>query len=395
MKLPIYMDGHATTPVDPHVLNAMLPFLRENFGNAASSTHEYGWIAEEAVENSRIKVAELLRAGPTEIVFTSGATESNNLAIRGTVELSRNTVSHVITTQAEHKSVLDTCESLKSRNCEVTFLPVDRYGRVDPDNIRNALTERTVLVSVIAANNEIGTIAPLREIGKITREHGVLFHTDAVQAAGKIPLDVDEMNIDLASITAHKMYGPKGIGALYVRKKNPRVKVKPIIEGGGHEQGMRSGTLNVAGIVGFGEACAICIRKMRDESARLKTLRDTLYYSITESLSDVHLNGHPHERLPNNLSLAFEGVEGQSLLLDIKHVALSAGSACTSKNPGQSHVLLALGIGEERASNTVRFGLHRFTTEDEIDYVTGEVVRVVRELRELSPLYIAQKLEQD
>ncbi len=392
MQLPIYMDSHATTPVDPQVFEAMLPYFKDQFGNAASSSHTFGWAADEAVEKARLQIADLLNADSSEIIFTSGATESNNLALRGIMEMYPEKGNHIITAQTEHKSVLDTCESLNSLHCDVTVLPVDQYGCVNPDDIRKAITNKTVLVSIMAANNEIGTIYPLEEIGKITRETGVFLHTDAVQAVGKIPFDVESMNIDVASISAHKMYGPKGIGALYIRKKNPRVKVKPIIEGGGHERGMRSGTLNVPGIVGMGEACAVCRREMHKESKRLKNLRDKLYYSIKETLEDVHLNGHQHQRLPHNLSLAFNGVEGQSLLLGLRNVALSAGSACTSKDPGPSEVLMALGFGEERAFNTIRFGLHRFTKEEEVDYVAEEVVRNVKQLRELSPIYTERKM---
>ncbi len=392
MQLPIYMDSHATTPVDPQVFEAMLPYFKDQFGNAASSSHAFGWAADKAVERARLQIADLLNADSSEIIFTSGATESNNLALRGIMEMYPEKGNHIITAQTEHKSVLDTCDSLNLLHCDVTVLPVDQYGCVNPDDIRKAITKKTVLVSIMAANNEIGTTYPLEEIGKITRESGIFLHTDAVQAVGKIPFDVESMNIDLASISAHKMYGPKGIGALYVRKKNPRVKVKPILEGGGHERGMRSGTLNVPGIVGMGEACAVCRREMQKESIRLKNLRDKLYYSITETLEDVRMNGHQRQRLPHNLSLAFEGVEGQSLLLGLRNIALSAGSACTSKNPGPSEVLMALGFGEERAFNTVRFGLHRFTKEEEVDYVAEEVVRNVKQLRELSPIYTEPKM---
>ena len=392
MQLPIYMDSHATTPVDPQVFEAMLPYFKDQFGNAASSSHAFGWAADKAVERARLQIANLLNADSSEIIFTSGATESNNLALRGIMEMYPEKGNHIITAQTEHKSVLDTCDSLNLLHCDVTVLPVDQYGCVNPDDIRKAITKKTVLVSIMAANNEIGTTYPLEEIGKITRESGIFLHTDAVQAVGKIPFDVESMNIDLASISAHKMYGPKGIGALYVRKKNPRVKVKPIFDGGGHERGMRSGTLNVPGIVGMGEACAVCRREMQKESIRLKNLRDKLYYSITETLEDVHMNGHQRQRLPHNLSLAFDGVEGQSLLLGLRNIALSAGSACTSKNPGTSEVLMALGFGEERAFNTVRFGLHRFTKEEEVDYVAEEVVRNVKQLRELSPIYTEPKM---
>jgi len=391
MKLPIYMDSNATTPVDPRVLEKMMPYFTEYFGNAASKTHGFGWKAEEEVETAREKVAALINAQPSEIIFTSGATESNNLAIRGIAEMYRNKGNHIITAQTEHKAVLNTCERLKTEGFDVTSLPVDKYGLVDPDDVRKAITQKTILVTIMTANNEIGTIAPVKEIGAATREHGVFFHTDAAQAAGKIPFDVQEMNVDLASITAHKVYGPKGVGALYVRKKDPRVKLKPIIDGGGHERGLRSGTLNVPGIVGFGAACEVCQKEMPEESKRLKALRDRLYNTITGTIDEVYLNGHPVKRLPHNLNLAFVYVEGESILMGLNNIALSSGSACNSANPVSSHVLIALGIGEERAHNSVRFGLHRFNTEEEVDYVAAEVIKLVNKLREMSPLYLAGK----
>ncbi|KPK94194.1 cysteine desulfurase IscS [bacterium SM23_31] len=395
MKLPVYMDSNATTPVDPRVLEAMMPYFTEHFGNAASKTHSFGWKAEEAVETARRKIAALINAKPREIIFTGGATESNNLAIRGIAEMYRYKGNHIITAQTEHKSVLNTCERLKTEGFEVTVLPVDKYGLVDPDDVRSAITGETILVTIMTASNEIGTIAPVKEIGAVARERSVLFHTDAAQAAGKIPFDVEEMNIDLASITAHKMYGPKGTGALYVRhemvdshKENPRVKLKPIINGGGHEGGMCSGTLNVPGIVGFGTACEICQKEMPQESKRLIALRDRLYNAIAEKIDEVYLNGHPVKRLPNNLNLAFLYAEGQSILMDLKNIAFSSGSACNSAKPGPSYVLMALGIGEERAFNSVRFGLHRFNTEEEVDYVAEEVIKTVKKLRQMSPLYM-------
>lgn len=391
MKLPIYMDSNATTPIDPRVLKAMMPYFTECFGNAASKTHSFGWKAEEAVETAREKVAALINAQPSEIIFTSGATESNNLAIRGIAEIYRNKGNHIITAQTEHKAVLNTCERLKTEGFDVTSLPVDKYGLVDPDDVRKEITQKTILVTIMTANNEIGTIAPVKEIGAVTSEHGGFFHTDAAQAAGKIPFDVQEMNIDLASITAHKMYGPKGVGALYVRKKGPRVKLKPIIDGGGHERGLRSGTLNVPGIVGFGAACEVCQKEMPEESKRLKALRDRLYNTITGTIDEVYLNGHPVKRIPHNLNLAFVYVEGQSILMGLNNIALSSGSACNSANPSPSYVLIALGIGEERAHNSVRFGLHRFNTEEEVDYVAAEVIKLVNKLREMSPLYLAGK----
>ena len=387
MKLPIYMDSLATTPVDPRVLDKMLPYFKERFGNAASTTHPFGWDAEEAVETARDQVADLIGAGASEIIFTSGATESNNLAIVGAARMYVDKGNHIIISETEHKAVLDPTYSLKAQGFDITYLKVDKYGLIDPEDVRKSITDKTILVSIMAANNEIGTVAPIGEIGKITREKGVLFHTDAVQAVGKIPFNVNESNVDIASLTAHKMYGPKGCGALYIRKKEPRVKLIPIIEGGGHENGMRSGTLNVPGIVGFGAACELCMNEMEDESKRLSGLREKLYFLITGHLDEVYLNGHPEKRIPHNLNLAFRFVEGQSLLLGLKNVALSAGSACSSKNSNASHVLMATGIGEELASNTVRFGIHRFTTDEEIDYVADEVIKVVKQLRDLSPLY--------
>jgi len=387
MKLPIYMDSHATTPVDPRVMKKMLPYFTEEFGNAASRNHVFGWKAEEAVNKAREQIAALLHASPKEIIFTSGATESDNLALRGVAEMYRKKGNHIITSPTEHKAVLDTCRRLERQGFDVTYLPVDRYGIVDPDDVKRAISDRTILVSVMAANNEIGTVAPLKEIGAVTRERGVLFHSDAVQAFGKIPFDVEEMNIDLASVTAHKMYGPKGLGALYVRKKNPRVRLTPIIDGGGHERGMRSGTLNVPGIVGFGEACALCRKEMAEESQRIAGQRDRLYSLIRKEIDEIFLNGHPEKRLPHNLNLAFAYVEGESLLMGLENIAVSSGSACTSATLEPSHVLKALGVSEDLAHTSIRFGLHRFTTDEEVGYVAQKVIESVKRLRELSPLY--------
>lgn len=387
MKLPIYMDSHATTPVDPRVLEKMLPYFNDLFGNAASRNHTFGWYAEEAVVKAREQIAKLLNAHPKEIVFTSGATESDNLAIKGVAEMYRKKGNHIITSPTEHKAVLDTCKKLERQGFEVTYLPVDKFGMIDPDDVKKAITDKTILVSIMMANNEIGTIAPVKEIGEITREKGVLFHTDAVQAFGKIPVDVDEMNIDLASITAHKMYGPKGLGALYVRKKNPRVKLSSIIDGGGHERGMRSGTLNVPGIVGFGEACEICGMEMKIESKKIAAMRNRLHTGIIKELGEVYLNGHPEKRLPQNLNIAFAYVEGESLMMGLDDIAVSSGSACTSANLEPSYVLKACGLDEDIAHTSIRFGLHRFTTFKQIDYVIDRVVASVKKLRELSPLY--------
>ncbi|HLC25974.1 MAG TPA: IscS subfamily cysteine desulfurase [bacterium] len=387
MKLPVYMDNHATTPVDPEVLQAMLPYFTEHFGNAASRNHIFGWKADEATEHAREQIARLINADPKEIVFTSGATESDNVAIKGVAEMYRDKGNHIITVVTEHKAVLDTCKRLEKSGYKVTYLPVEKDGRVSTEAVREAIIDQTILISVMFANNEIGTIHPILQIGKIAREKGVLFHTDATQAVGKIPVDVQAMNIDLASLSAHKMYGPKGVGALYVRRKAPRVRLAPLIDGGGHERGMRSGTLNVPGIVGFGKACELCQQKMPEEAARLRALRDKMKDAILGALEDVYLNGHPTERLPGNLNLSFAYVEGESLLMGLKEIALSSGSACTSATLEPSYVLKALGIGEDLAHSSIRFGLGRFNTEEEVDYTIGQVIENVIRLREMSPLY--------
>jgi cysteine desulfurase len=387
MKTPIYMDYHATTPVDPRVLDAMLPYFREKFGNAASRNHAYGWEAEQAVEKARKQIAELIGATPKEIVFTSGATESDNLAIKGAVEMYAERGNHIITAATEHKAVLDTCKRLAKSGCEVTFLPVRPDGLIDLDELRAAITEKTVLISIMHANNEIGVLQPVREIGRIARERGVLFHTDATQAAGKVAVNVDEDNIDLMSLSGHKRYGPRGIGALYVRRKNPRVQLTAQMDGGGHERGMRSGTLNAPGIVGLGEACAICLREMAEESMRLAALRDRLKDKLEAGLDEIYINGSMEHRLPNNLNVSFAYVEGESLLMGINDIAVSSGSACTSATLEPSYVLRALGVGEDLAHTSIRFGLGRFNTEEEVDYVAARVIEVVKKLRELSPLY--------
>jgi len=387
MKLPIYMDYHATTPMDPRVFETMAPYFTEWFGNAASRNHAFGWKAEEAVETARKQIAGLIGANPKEIIFTSGATESNNLAIKGVAEMYAEKGNHIITAATEHKAVLDTCKRLEKHGCRVTYLPVKADGLIDLDMLREAITDKTILISIMYANNEIGVLQPIAEIGRIARERGVLFHTDAVQAAGKVPLDVNRDNIDLASITAHKMYGPKGVGALYVRRKNPRVQLTAQMDGGGHERGMRSGTLNVPGIVGFGAAAAICQREMPEESARLRRLRDKLKDRLVSELDEVYINGSMEHRLPNNLNISFAYVEGESLLMGINDVAVSSGSACTSATLEPSYVLKALGAGDDLAHSSIRFGLGRFNTEEEVDYVAEKVISVVRKLRELSPLY--------
>jgi cysteine desulfurase len=395
------MDNHATTPVDPRVLEAMLPYFSDVFGNAASRSHNFGWQAEKAIDTAREEIARLINAKPKEIVFTSGATESDNLAVKGVVEFYRDKGNHVITAVTEHKAILDTCKALERKGlATVTYLPVDRYGMVDPDDVARAITDRTVLVSIMYANNEVGTINPVGEIGRIARERGVLFHTDATQGVGKLPLDVEAMHIDLLSLSAHKMYGPKGVGALYVRAKNPRVRLTPLVDGGGHERGMRSGTLNVPGIVGLGRACALCRDGMADEAQRLLRLRERLKDHLFSELDDIYLNGHPVHRLPGNLNVSFAYVEGESLLMGLNGstspiavgqsppaIAVSSGSACTSATLEPSYVLKALGVGDDLAHTSIRFGLGRFNTEEEVDYVAERVVHEVRRLRDLSPLY--------
>jgi cysteine desulfurase len=391
VKLPIYFDNHATTPVDPRVLEAMLPYFTEKFGNAASRNHEFGWRAEEAVENARGQIARLIGASPKEIIFTSGATESDNLAIKGVVETYREKGNHIVTQVTEHKAVLDGCKRLEKYGYEVAYLPVEKNGRVRVEDARAAITPKTILISVMYANNEIGVVQPVAEIGKIAKEKGVLFHVDAVQAVGKIPVNVEKDGIDLLSISAHKMYGPKGVGALYVRRKNPRVHLAAMIDGGGHERGMRSGTLNVPGIVGLGKASAICQAEMDAESKRLARLRDKLQSALVSGLDGTSINGSAEWRLPNNLNISFAGVEGESLLMGINDIAVSSGSACTSAHIEPSYVLKALGVNEDLAHSSIRFGLGRFNTEEEVDYVAARVIETVKRLRELSPLFEAAK----
>jgi cysteine desulfurase len=387
LKLPIYMDNHATTPVDPRVLDEMLPFFSDRFGNAASRNHVFGWKAEEAVENARDQVARLINASPKEIIFTSGATESDNLAIKGVAEMYREKGNHIITQATEHKAVLDPCKRLEKYGYEVTYLPVQKDGRIDLDQLRAAITPKTILISIMYANNEIGVVQPVAEIGRIAKEHGILFHTDGVQAVGKIPVDVQKDGIHLMSMSGHKIYGPKGVGALYVRRKSPRVQLAAQIDGGGHERGMRSGTLNVPGIVGMGKACEICREEMATESVRMAALRDRLKEGIMSRLDEVYINGTMEHHLPNNLNISFAYVEGESLLMGINDVAVSSGSACTSATLEPSYVLKALGVGEDLAHTSIRFGLGRFNNEEEVDYVVNRVVETVSRLRELSPLY--------
>jgi len=387
MKTPIYLDNHATTQMDPRVLDAMLPYFTQYFGNAASRNHEFGWLAEQAVDKARKQIADLIGASAREIIFTSGATESDNLAIKGVAEMYAEKGNHIITAATEHKAVLDTCKKLEKNGYRVTYLPVKGDGLIDLDMLRESITDKTILVTIMYANNEIGVLQPVAEIGKICREKGVLFHTDGVQAIGKVPVDVNRDHIDLMSITAHKLYGPKGVGALYVRRKSPRVQVTAQMDGGGHERGMRSGTLNVPGIVGLGEACAICQREMPEETKRLQYLRDKLRNKLESELDEVYLNGSWEHRLPHSLNLSFAYVEGESLLMGINDVAVSSGSACTSATLEPSYVLKALGLGDDIAHSSIRFGIGRFNTEEEIDYVADKLIHVVRKLRELSPLY--------
>ena len=387
VKLPIYMDNHATTPLDPRVLDAMMPYLTNRFGNAASRNHKFGWEAEEAVEIARKEIAALIGADPREIVITSGATESDNLAVKGVAWMYREKGDHIITAVTEHKAILDTCKHLEKDGFRVTFLPVDNKGFVDLDDLRKAITDKTILISIMSANNEVGVLQDVKEIGAIARQRGVLFHTDAVQAAGKIPFNVNEMNVDIASLSAHKLYGPKGVGALYVRRRNPRVLLTPIIDGGGHERGMRSGTLNVPGIVGFGKAARIAREDLPKESAEMFRLREKLRTTLDRELDEIYINGDLQKRLPGNLNMSFAYVEGESLLMGINDIAVSSGSACTSASLEPSYVLKALGVGEDLAHTSIRFGIGRFNTEEEVDYVANRVIEVVRRLRELSPLY--------
>lgn len=387
MKLPIYLDNHATTRVDPRVVEAMLPYFTEHFGNAASRNHEFGWEAEQAVDKARKQIADLIGATAKEIVFTSGATESDNLAIKGVAEMYAEKGNHIITVVTEHKAVLDVCKKLEKNGHRITYLPVMGDGLIDLQMLKEAFTDKTVLVSIMYANNELGVIQPIREIGAMCRERGVLFHTDGVQAVGKVPVNVNADNIDIMSISAHKMYGPKGAGALYVRRRNPRVQITAQIDGGGHERGMRSGTLNVPGIVGLGKACELCGAEMEAETKRLRYLRDKLKSKLEAGLDELYINGSMEHRLPHSLNMSFAYVEGESLLMGINDIAVSSGSACTSATLEPSYVLKALGVGDDVAHSSIRFGIGRFNTEEEIDYTADKLIEVVKKLRELSPLY--------
>ena len=386
IKLPIYMDNNATTPLDPRVLEAMMPYLTTEFGNAASRSHPFGWKAEEAVDRAREQIASLIGGSEKEIVFTSGATESINLALKGAAEFYKEKGNHLITVRTEHKATLDTMKRLERQGFDVTYLPTDKDGRISAKQLREAITEKTILVSVMLANNEIGTVQPIAELGEVTREKGVLFHVDAVQGVGKVPFDVEKMKVDLASLSGHKIYGPKGIGALWVRRK-PRVRIAPIIDGGGHERGMRSGTLNVPGIVGFGKAAELAQQLIPEETKQASQLRKRLQDYLFSHLDHLELNGHPTERLPGNLNTSFAYVEGEALMMAIKNVAVSSGSACTSASLEPSYVLRACGVSEDLAHTSIRFGIGRFNTEEEVDYVGKYVVDQVRRLREMSPLY--------
>ena len=383
----IYMDYHATTPLDPRVVEEMMPYMTSCFGNASSTAHVFGWKAKDAVEKARRQVAELINCSPEELIFTSGATESDNLAIKGVAYANKHKGNHIITSAADHHAVLDTCAVLENEGFDVTYLPVDKYGMVHPQQIEDSITSQTILISLIYANNEVGSINPLSDIGKIAREHGVLFHSDAVQAGGRIESDVDQLGLDLMSLTAHKMYGPKGVGALYIRARKPEIQLTPMIHGGGQENHIRPGTLNVPGIVGFGEACELSKTLMVEESQRISALRDKLRHALFNRIDCIYLNGHPLKRLAGNLNISFEFVESEALLTGLNNIALSAGSACTSGAVQASHVLRAMQLKEELAHTAIRFGLGRFTTEEEVDQVIDAVVKEVHRLRQLSPLY--------
>jgi cysteine desulfurase len=394
MKLPIYLDNHATTQVDPRVLEAMLPYFSEKFGNAASRSHPFGWEAEQAVETAREQIAKLIGSSAKEIIFTSGATESDNLAIKGVAEAFRDKGDHIITVAAEHKAVLDSCKHLEKQGRRVTYLGVGNDGLLRIEDLKSAFSDKTILVTVMYANNEVGVLQPIAEIGRLCHERGVLFHCDAVQAIGKIPVDVNREGIDLMSITAHKLYGPKGVGALYVRGKSPQVQVAAQIDGGGHEHGMRSGTLNVPGIVGLGKACELAMQEMPQESRRIAALRDKLKHQLEENVDDVHVNGSMEHRLPGNLNIRFGGVDSESLLMGINDIAVSTGAACTAAKIEPSYVLKAMGLTDEQANSTLRFGIGRFNTEAEIDYAAERVIETVKKLRELSSFEVERAVGQ-
>jgi cysteine desulfurase len=389
LKLPIFMDSQSTTPVDPRVLEAMIPYFTEKFGHPASRNHPFGWEAEGGVDRAREQIAKLIGArDPKEVVFTSGGTEAINLALKGVAEMYREKGNHIVTTTIEQRATLDVCKRLERQGFEVTYVPVGRDGLVDVEAVRAALTDKTILLSIMFANNEIGTIQPVAELGKLAKEKGIIFHTDATQAVGKIPVDVEAMGVDLLSATAHMLYGPKGVGALYVRRKNPRVRLAPMVDGGGHERGMRSGTVPVPLVVGFGKAAEICREVMGEESKRLAALRDRLQEQILAKVDEAYVNGHPTRRLPHNLNISFAYVEGESVLMGLnREAALASGSACTSATLEPSYVISALGVDSELAHSSIRFGLHRFSTEEEVDFVAQKTIEVIHRLREMSPLY--------
>ena len=389
LKLPIFMDSQSTTPVDPRVLEEMIPYFTEKFGHPASRNHPFGWEAEGGVDKAREQIAKLIGArDPKEVVFTSGGTEAINLALKGVAEMYREKGNHIVTTTIEQRATLDVCKRLERQGFEVTYVPVGREGLVDVEAVRAALTDKTILISIMFANNEIGTIQPVAELGKLAKEKGIIFHTDATQAVGKIPVDVEAMGIDLLSMTAHMLYGPKGVGALYVRRKSPRVRLAPMVDGGGHERGMRSGTVPVPLVVGFGKAAEICREVMGEESKRLAALRDRLQEQIVSKVDEAYVNGHPDRRLPHNLNISFAYVEGESVLMGLnREAALASGSACTSATLEPSYVISALGVDSELAHSSIRFGLHRFSTEEEVEFVAQKTVEVIHRLREMSPLY--------
>jgi cysteine desulfurase len=389
LKLPIFMDSQSTTPVDPRVLEEMIPYFTEKFGHPASRNHPFGWEAEGGVDKARDQIAKLIGArDPKEVVFTSGGTEAINLALKGVAEMYREKGNHIVTTTIEQRATLDVCKRLERQGFEVTYVPVGRDGLVDVEVVRAALTDKTILISIMFANNEIGTIQPVAELGKLAKEKGIIFHTDATQAVGKIPVDVEAMGIDLLSMTAHMFYGPKGVGALYVRRKGPRVRLAPMVDGGGHERGMRSGTVPVPLVVGFGKAAEICREVMGEESKRLAALRDRLQEQILSKVDEAYVNGHPTRRLPHNLNISFAYVEGESVLMGLnREAALASGSACTSATLEPSYVISALGVDSELAHSSIRFGLHRFSTEEEVDFVAQKTIEVIHRLREMSPLY--------
>jgi cysteine desulfurase len=389
LKLPIFMDSQSTTPVDPRVLEVMIPYFTEKFGHPASRNHPFGWEAEGGVDRAREQIAKLIGArDPKEVVFTSGGTEAINLALKGVAEMYREKGNHIVTTTIEQRATLDVCKRLERQGFEVTYVPVGRDGLVDVEAVRAALTDKTILLSIMFANNEIGTIQPVAELGKLAKQKGIIFHTDATQAVGKIPVDVEAMGVDLLSATAHMLYGPKGVGALYVRRKNPRVRLAPMVDGGGHERGMRSGTVPVPLVVGFGKAAEICREVMGEESKRLAALRDRLQEQIVSKVDEAYVNGHPTRRLPHNLNISFAYVEGESVLMGLnREAALASGSACTSATLEPSYVISALGVDSELAHSSIRFGLHRFSTEEEVDFVAQKTIEVIHRLREMSPLY--------